>query len=152
MTNYTNTYASRNITGQWRRVTQFFRKIYLSLNRVPFPVLLGCSTGGPLCWVLVFLYRIWSPTRLISKLLTSCLHPGYIRIWRPLFFLRVSQSHSFHTSTVNVIISWYSFTGCTCYLHRCISYFDNLAGLEVNMQKCPYERHGSICYSTSMDK
>ena len=31
MTNNTNTYASRNITRQWRRAIQFFRKIYLSL-------------------------------------------------------------------------------------------------------------------------
>ena len=27
-----------------------------------------------------------------------------------------------------------SSTGCTCYLHRCISSFDSLAGSEVNMQ------------------
>ena len=42
-------------------------------------------------------------------------------------------STQFNTSTVKVI-SWYSSTGCTCYLHRCISYFDSLAGLEVNIQ------------------
>ena len=27
-----------------------------------------------------------------------------------------------------------SSTGCTCYLHRCISYFDSLAESGVNMQ------------------
>ena len=42
-------------------------------------------------------------------------------IWHPLFFLRSSQLHSFNPSTVKVIISWYSSTGCTCYLHWCIS-------------------------------
>ena len=60
--------------------------------------------------------------------------PGYIMIWRPLFFLRASQSHSFNPSTVKVITSWYSSTGITCYLHWCISYFDSPAGSEVNIQ------------------
>ena len=46
----------------------------------------------------------------------------------------VTISHSFNPSTVKVIISWYSSTGCTCYLHRCISYFDSPAGSEVNIQ------------------
>ena len=78
---------------------------------------------------------IFSPTRLISKLTLFLSSPGYIMIWRPLFFLRASQSHSFDPSTVKVIISWYSSTGCTCYLHRRISYFDSPAGSEVNMQQ-----------------
>ena len=47
----------------------------------------------------------------------------------------VTISHSFNTSTVKVIISWYSSTGCTCYLHKCISYFDSPAGSEVNIQQ-----------------
>ena len=52
----------------------------------------------------------------------------------------VTISHSFNPSTVKVIISWYSSTGCTCYLHRCISYFDSLAGSEVNIQQDERER------------
>ena len=49
-----------------------------------------------------------------SNCLISCLIPGYIID---------SQGHPLISST-----------GCTCYLHRCISSFDNLAGSEVNIQ------------------
>ena len=42
-------------------------------------------------------------------------------------------STQFNLSTVKVIPLTPS-TGCTCYLHRCISYFDSSAG--VNMQQC----------------
>ena len=42
----------------------------------------------------------------------------------------VTISHSFNPSTVKVISRYFS-TGSTCYLHRCISYVDCLAG--VNM-------------------
>ena len=84
---------------------------------------------GPLCWVLVL-----STASYLQLIWTSC-RRGYIIIWRPLFFLRASQFRTqFNPSTVQVI-SWYSSTGCTCYLHRCISYFDSLAGSEVNMQQ-----------------
>ena len=80
---------------------------------------------GPLCWVLVF-----STASYIQLTWTSCCR-GYIIIWLPLFFLRASQFRTqFNPSTVKVI-SWYSSPGWTCYLHRCISYFDSLAG--VNM-------------------
>ena len=47
---------------------------------------------------------------------------------------RRHKSHSFNLSTVKVIF-WYSSTGSTCYLDRCISYFDSLAGSEVNIQQ-----------------
>ena len=114
-----------------------------SLGHVPqFSILSPTATAQSGAWGTTllgagFLYPILSPTHLISNWLTSCLHPGYIMIWRPLFFLRASQSHSFNPSTVKVIISWYSSTGCTCYLHRCISYFDNPAESEVNIQHGP---------------
>ena len=89
----------------------------------------NCSIGGPegpLCWVLVL-----STASYLQLTWTSC-RRGSIIIWRPLFFLRGSQfCTQFNPSTVKVI-SWYSSTGCTCYLHRCISYFDSSAG--VNMQ------------------
>ena len=72
----------------------------------------------------------WSSFQhLLSNWLTSCLHPGYIIVRHPPSCGR-HKSHSFNPSTVKVIF-WYSSTGCTCYLHRCISYFDSLAG--VNM-------------------
>ena len=44
----------------------------------------------------------------------------------PTFFLWTSQSHSFNPSMVKVIF-WYSLSGCTCYLHRCVSYVDSPA-------------------------
>ena len=45
--------------------------------------------------------------------------------------MRASQFRTqFNPSTVKVI-SWYSSTGCTCYLHRLISYFDS--STRVNM-------------------
>ena len=81
---------------------------------------------APLCWVLVlstasYLQLIWTSSRW-----------GYIIICRPLFFLRALQFRTqFNLSRVKVI-SWYSSTGCTFYLHRCISYFDCSAGF--NMQ------------------
>ena len=65
---------------------------------------------------------VWSPTDLISCALS------YIIVQTRIFFLRASQLHSFNLSTVKVIISWYSSNLCTCYLHRCISYFDSPAG------------------------
>ena len=83
---------------------------------------------GPLCWVLVL------STASYLQLTRSSCRRGYIIIWHPLFFLRASQFRAqFNPSTVK-IISWYSSTGCTCYLHMCISYFDSLAGSEVNIQ------------------
>ena len=56
------------------------------------------------------------------------------------------KSHSFNPSTVKVI-SWYSSTGCTCYLHRCISYFDSLAGVNMlHAHKTEY-----MCYNQTGD-
>ena len=141
-------------TTQKRRVTQVFRKIYLSFylkglcvrgswrpNRTAtywppllwphqrfFPVLLGCSTGGTgaqSLWVLVFstasyLQLIWSPTDSISCALSYIIVQHLPSCGRP-------KSHSFNPSTVKVIF-WYSLTGCTCYLHQWISYFDSPAG------------------------
>ena len=79
---------------------------------------------------------------------TSCA-PSYIIIWCPLFFLRASKFRTqFNPSTVKVI-SWYSSTRCTCYLHRCISYFDSLARSEVNIQ---HFRVWHICYLNSSQK
>ena len=86
---------------------------------------------GPLCWVLAF------STTLVSN------WSGFQTNWLPVFtelfnsssptFLWTAQSHSFNPSTVKVIF-WYSLSGCTCYLHRCISYFDSPVGSSVNIQ------------------
>ena len=122
--------------------------------------LLGCSTGGlgaqPL-WVLVlstasYLQLVWSPTataqpgpwgptllgagflyRILSPTdWTSCT-PSYIIVRHPPSSCGRHKSHSFNPSTVKVIF-WYSSIGCSCYLHRCISYFNSRAGSEVNIQ------------------
>ena len=92
--------------------------------------------------------RLWTPTAQsgvlrapsagcwfsLHHLISNWFERSYIIIWRPLFFLQASQFYTqFNPSTIKVI-SWYSLTGCTCYLHRCISYFDCLAGSEVNIQ------------------
>ena len=69
---------------------------------------------------------IFSPT-----VLTSCA-PGYIIFWRPPTSCERHNSHSIQP----VDSQGYppiSSTGCTCYLHRCISYFDSSAG--ANMQQ-----------------
>ena len=80
--------------------------------------------GPSSLWVLAFSIAschqwVWS-----SKLwfLSS---PTYIIVQCPPSCGR-HKLHSFNPSTVNVIISWS--TGWTCYLQRCISYFDNPAG------------------------
>ena len=88
----------------------------------------NCSIGGlecPLCWVLVFSTASYLqlPDFLSSPGLYNCRTPTYLLVG-------VTNRIHFNPSTVKVI-SWYSSTGCTCYLHRCISYFDSLA--RVNM-------------------
>ena len=65
------------------------------------------------------LYSILSPTS--SNFLCTELY----------YFFTPTQ---FNESTVKVI-SLIPLTGCTCYLHRCISYFDSSAGSEVNIEK-----------------
>ena len=67
-----------------------------------------------------FLYRILSPTDWISCALS------YIIVQQPPSCGR-HKLHSFNPPTVEVILC-YSSTGCTCYLHRWISYFDYPAG------------------------
>ena len=93
------------------------------------PGLLNRGPGGPASLGHGPHSNIFSPTDW-----TSCT-PSYIIIWRPLFFQRASLFRTqFNPSTVKVI-SWYTSTGCTYYLHWCISYFDSLAGSEVNIKQ-----------------
>ena len=140
---------------------QFFRKIYLSLyskgfervtkgiimwevswrlNRTAtywpplfwllqhfFPVLLGCATGdleAQSCWDMALIPA--SSLQLIDFLS----HPGYIILLRTPASCSVTIRTQFNPSTVKVIPP-ISSTRWTCYLHRCISSFDSLAG--VNM-------------------
>ena len=75
-----------------------------------------------------FLYRILSSSDLTSSALS------YIIVQRSPSSCGRHKSHSFNPSMVKLIF-WYSSTGCTCYLHRCISFFDSLAGAEFNIQQ-----------------
>ena len=94
----------------------------------------NCSIGGLRahsagCWLsLPHLVSSWSDlqTDWISCALS------YIIVPRPPSCGRY-KSHSFNPSTVKVIF-WYSLSECTCYLHRCISYFDSPAGSYVYIQ------------------
>ena len=92
------------------------------------PVLLNRGPGGPASMGAGFLYHIFSPTDW-----TSCA-PSYIIVRHLPSSCGHHKSHSFNPTMVNAIF-WYSLTGCTCYLHRCISYFDSPAGSEVNIQQ-----------------
>ena len=88
----------------------------------------GLLNRGPSLLGAGFLNRILYPTDW-----TSCA-PSYIKVRRTPSSCGRQKSHSFNPSTVKVIF-WYSSTGWTCYLHRCISYFDSPAGSEVNIQQ-----------------
>ena len=108
-----------------------------------FPVLLGCSTGGLGAQPLVGhvshscgTYYAFSPTNL------NFLSPGLYNNLTSTYFLRASQFHTqFNPSTAKVTPDLLiSSTGCTCYLHGCISSFDSLAGSEVNMEQASNSR------------
>ena len=94
------------------------------------PGLLNRGPGDPsLCWDMVlisasFLQLIW----------TSC-RRGYIIIWHPPTSCERHNSHSIQPldSQGRPLIS---LAGCTCYLYKCISSFNSLAG--VNMQQYLY--------------
>ena len=98
-------------------------------NSVTFPFSWAAQPGawGPASLGAGFLYRILSPTDWTSCALS------YKIVRRPPSSCGRHKSHSFNLSTVMVIF-WCPSTGCTCYLHRCISYFDSSAGSEVNIQ------------------
>ena len=115
-------------------------------NSISFPF--SCSTGGlgaqPL-WDMVLilassLQLIWTPTAQSGSWGPPLLGAGSLyRILSPTDsnFLSTELYYCFMPtqfilSTVKVIPLIPS-TGCTCYLHRCISYFDSSAG--VNMQQ-----------------
>ena len=88
------------------------------LSQPFFAVLLGCSTRGlvpSLCWDMVLI-----PASFLQLTWTSCCR-GYIIIWRPPTSCERHNSHSIQPldSQGRILISS---TGCTCYLHRCISH------------------------------
>ena len=83
----------------------------------PTPTAQSGVLRAPLCSVLVL------STASYLQLHDFLFSPGLHNCLTPTLFLLASQFRTqFNPSTVKVI-SWYSSTGCTCYLHRCISYF-----------------------------
>ena len=102
--------------------------------------------GPRLCWDMVLI-----PASSLQLIWTSC-RWGYIIIWRPPTSCERHNSHSIQPldSQGHPLIS---LTRCTCYLHRCISYFDSWAGSEVNMQhqvlQFLYQSFGDCTKSTN---
>ena len=68
-----------------------------------------------------------SLTGLVSKLTDFLSSPSYIIVQRPPSSCGRHKLHSFNPSMVKATL-YNSSTGWTCYLHRCISYFDSPAG------------------------
>ena len=136
-----------------------FRKIYLSLYlkglcvrgswrpnkdcNILTPTLMAISVSFPFSWAVQ--PGVWgpslSPIRLVSKLTDFLSSPSHIIVQRPPSCGR-HKLHSFNPSTVKATLC-YSSTGCTCYLHWHISYFDGSVGSLVNIQhkyvKCQSE-------------
>ena len=112
--------------GDWTELQHIDPQLFW-LQQHFFPVLLGCSTGGlgpSLCWDMVLI-----PASSLQLIWAAC-RRGYIIIWRPPTSCERHNSHSvqpFDSQGCPLISS----TECTCYLHRSISSFDSLTG--VNM-------------------
>ena len=98
-----------------------------SYNNISFPFSWAAQPGAwglSLCWDMVLI-----PASSLQLIWTSC-RRGYIIIWLPPTSCERYNSHSiqpFDSEGCPLISS----TGCTCYLHWCISSLDCLAG--VNM-------------------
>ena len=71
--------------------------------------------GPSLCWDMVFI-----PASSLQLIWTSC-RRGYIIIWRPPTSCECHHSHSIQPINSQGYPP-ISLTGCTCYLHRCISH------------------------------
>ena len=116
--------------GDWTELQHIEPHSY-GHNSVSFPFSWAAQPGakGPSVYVTWFSFQ---------HLLSNWSELPVTGIWRPLFFLRASQFRTqFNPSTIKVTPDLLTTsTGCTFYLHMCISYSDNLAGSEVNIQHC----------------
>ena len=81
--------------------------------------------GPSLCWDMALV-----PAYSLHLIWTSC-RRGHITIWPPPTSCERHNSHSIQSldSQGRPLISS---TGCTCYLHRCISSFDSFAGVNMS--------------------
>ena len=86
--------------------------------------------GPSLCWDMVHI-----PASSLQLIWTSC-RQGHITIWRPSTSCERHNLHSIQPLDSQGL-PLISLTRCTCYLHWCISFFDSLAG--VNMQQLEFE-------------
>ena len=141
---YSYAYVYKIITTTIKTSDTVLRKIYLSLYWK------GCVREGvgdrtktatywpPLLWPSAFLScspgllnRRPGPQPLwvLAFSTASCLQTAlsYIIFQRPPSSCGRHKLHSFNPSTIKATLC-YSSTGCTCYLYRCISYFDSPAG------------------------
>ena len=101
-----------SLSGTWSSFQHLLSNSSEALNS-------NCSIRGPegpLCWVLVL-----STTSYLQLTRISCA-PSYIIV--------LFMPTQFNLLTVKVIPLITS-TGCTCYLHRCISYFDSSVGINM---------------------
>ena len=148
--------------GSWRpnRTATLTNHSY-GHNSVSFPFSWAAQPGdwGPsLSGTASSLQLVWSPTaqsEVLRAPSAGCWFslPHLIANWlnflwtelynssTPTFFSWASQIALIQPVHGKVIF-WYSSTGYICYLHRCISYFDSLAG--VNMQQSA-EHDGGDC-------
>ena len=114
--------------GEWRlnRTATYWPPNSSSYSSISFPFSWAAQQGAwrpTLCWDMVPI-----PATSLQLFWTSC-RRGYIIICRPPTSCERHNSHTdqpFDSQCCPLIYS----TGCTCYLHRCISSFDSLA--EVN--------------------
>ena len=94
-----------------------------------FPVLLGCSTRGLGAWGVQPLLGHGSHSSIFSPTSSNILLPGlYDNLTPHLLPASVTISHSNSTPRQSRVAPDppISSTGCTCYLHWCISSFDSL--------------------------
>ena len=78
----------------------------------------------------------WFSLQHLSLTDLNFLSPGlYNYLTSTVFPASVTISHSIQSLDSQGIILIF-LAGWTCYLHRCISYFDSLTGSEVNIQHC----------------
>ena len=114
--------------GDWTKTATYWPPLFW-LSQPFFPVLLAAKPGAQPLQGHGSHSSIFSPTDL------NFLSPELYNDLMPTYFLQASQFRTqFNPSTVKVAPDLISSTGCTCYLHWCISSFDSLAGSEVNMQ------------------
>ena len=139
----------------WRlnRTASYWPPSSSGYSSISFPFSWAAQPGAwvpSLYWDMVLI-----PASSLQLIWTSS-RSGYIKIWCPPTFCERHNSHSiqpFDSQGFPLTSS----TGCTCYLHRCISSFDSLAGvnilyLYVKMDLALNNQQWLICYKTKLNE